>query len=150
MVNDELQNLFIDIWQQKAPPPVISIKAYLIKALRYKLFKSLKPSSAHKAEAKDSNEVFTISHEAFLIQTEEDRENAAKVIAALQKLPAKQREIIYLRYYLNLSYKEICAIMGIEYQVARNQLSTAIKNMKRVMIMLMLSLLLQEAGSKII
>jgi hypothetical protein len=31
-----------------------------------------------------------------------------------------------------MGYKEICEIMNIEYQVARNQLANAIKNLKRV------------------
>jgi DNA-directed RNA polymerase specialized sigma24 family protein len=35
-----------------------------------------------------------------------------------------------LRYYQRLSYREICDIMQIEYQVARNQLSMAIKKLR--------------------
>ena len=79
-------------------------------------------------------DLFHLSHESFLIKTEQDREKSDKLLTALQQIPARQKEIIYLRYYLNMGYKEICEIMNIEYQVARNQMANAIKNLKRVIL----------------
>jgi len=32
----------------------------------------------------------------------------------MAQLPARQREVIFLKYYNNLSYEEIAGIMGIE------------------------------------
>ncbi len=132
MVNDSLQDLFIDIWQQKTPPPVLSIKAYLLKAMRYKLLKQMKLGQSSKIDLNHVEAQFHISHESFIIKNEQDREKTDKLLTALQKIPARQKEIVYLRYYLNMGYKEICEIMNIEYQVARNQLANAIKNLKRV------------------
>ncbi len=140
MVNDSLQDLFIDIWQQKTPSPVLSIKAYLLKAMRYKLLKQMKLGQSSKIELRQVEDLFHLSHESFLIKTEQDREKSDKLLTALQQIPARQKEIIYLWYYLNLGYKEICEIMNIEYQVARNQLANAIKNLKRVIVFLVVHL----------
>lgn len=144
MIDDTLQDLFIEIWQQKTPPPVLSIKAYLIKSLRYKLLKVIKKAIASKMVMKAPDDIFDIGHEAFLMNCEQDKENVNKVLNCLQKLPPRQKEIIYLRYYLKLDYKEICEVMNIEYQVARNQLSNAIKNMKRGLLLLLINLLVNS------
>ncbi len=128
MVNDSLQDLFIEIWQQRKPAPLLSIQAYLLRALRYKLMRTLKSQQPILA---DSTELpFEISHESFLIQTEQDNANVAALTHQLEQLSPKQREIIFLRFYQHLSYREICEIMNIDYQVARNQLSIAIKRLR--------------------
>jgi RNA polymerase sigma-70 factor (ECF subfamily) len=128
MVNDSLQDLFIEIWQQRKPAPLLSIQAYLIRALRYKLIRSLK---GQQPLPSDPTELpFEISHESFLIQTEQDRATVSALAEQLGLLSPKQREIIFLRFYQHLSYREICEIMNIEYQVARNQLSIAIKRLR--------------------
>ena len=128
LVNDCLQDLFIEIWQQRKPVPLLSIQAYLIKALRYKLNRTIK---SNQQILRASTELpFEMSHESFLIQSEQDQANVAALTEQLAHLSPKQREIIYLRFYQRLSYREICDIMQIEYQVARNQLSMAIKKLR--------------------
>jgi len=132
VIKDTIQELFLDLWHQKAPPPVQSIKAYLIKAMKYKLLKIVEKSRKTTSFDGQSNVSFEVSHESFVISSEEDKKKVLQLIAALAKLPNRQREIIYLKYYLNLSYEEICDIMQIQYQVARNQISQAIKTLKSI------------------
>jgi RNA polymerase sigma factor (sigma-70 family) len=131
-IKDTIQELFLDLWHQKAPPPVSSIKAYLIKAMKYKILKIVDKAKRITSFDNQSNASFEVSHESFVISNEEDKKRIIQLIAALQKLPNRQREIIYLKYYLNLGYEEICDIMNIQYQVARNQISQAIKTLKQI------------------
>jgi len=128
LVNDSLQDLFIEIWQQRQPAPLLSIQAYLIKAIRYKLIRAAKKSQRIQSDPVDTP--FEMSHEHFLIQSEQDNANVAALIQQLNQRSPRQREIIFLRYYQHLSYREICEIMHIEYQVARNQLSMALKKLR--------------------
>ena len=132
VIKDTMQELFLDLWHQKAPPPVNSIKAYLIKAMKYKLLKVIEKAKKTSNIDGQLNVSFEISHEAFIITSEDGKRKVTQLIAALEKLPNRQREIIYLKYYLNLSYEEICDIMQIQYQVARNQISQAIKTLKQI------------------
>jgi len=55
------------------------------------------------------------------------------VVDALSRLTNRQKEIIYLKYYQNLSYEEVSEIMNINYQVARNLLYQAIKSLKSML-----------------
>ena len=132
VIKDTIQELFLDLWHQKTPPPVNSIKAYLIKAMKYKILKVVDKAKRTTNFDDQTNVSFEVSHDHFVISNEEDKKKVMQLIAALQKLPNRQREIIYLKYYLNLSYEEICDIMQIQYQVARNQISQAIKTLKQI------------------
>ena len=128
LVNDSLQDLFIEIWQQRQPAPLLSLQAYLLKALRYKLIRAANKSRL--TEPDPHLLPFEMSHEHFLIQSEQDSAKIEALTQQLDQLSPRQREIIFLRYYQRLSYREICEIMHIEYQVARNQLSMALKKLR--------------------
>ena len=52
----------------------------------------------------------------------------------VEQLSHRQKEIIYLKFYQNLSYDEVSSIMNINYQAARNLLYQAIKALKKIMI----------------
>jgi RNA polymerase sigma factor (sigma-70 family) len=51
------------------------------------------------------------------------REEHAEVIAALAKLPARRREAIVLRFWLDLPEREIAQIMGTSLGTVKSQLS---------------------------
>jgi RNA polymerase sigma factor (sigma-70 family) len=51
------------------------------------------------------------------------REDHAEVIAALSMLPARRREAIVLRYWLDLSEREIAQTMGISQGTVKSQIS---------------------------
>lgn len=132
VVKDNIQQLFLDIWLQKNPPLVGSVQAYLIKALKYKLLKVIAYKQKNRLIETHPDDAFEISRESFIIKNEEDNLKIRTLIKAFTKLPPKQREIVYLKYYLNLSYEDVCDVMNIQYQVARNQLSQAIKTIKQL------------------
>jgi RNA polymerase sigma factor (sigma-70 family) len=63
----------------------------------------------------------------FHLEEDQQRQSLAK---ALNSLPWQQREAIYLRYYNNLSTREIAEIMGIANQTVLNTLYLALKKIK--------------------
>jgi RNA polymerase sigma-70 factor (ECF subfamily) len=81
----------------------------------------------------DDDISFEWSHENWLIVQQENKEKKERVLEALGRLSNRQREIIYLKYYQNLSYEEVSEIMNINYQVARNLLYQAIKSLKSLL-----------------
>jgi RNA polymerase sigma-70 factor (ECF subfamily) len=54
------------------------------------------------------------------------------LIQAFDRLSNRQKEVVYLKYYLGLSYDEVSEIMEVNYQVARNLLYLAIRSMKKM------------------
>ena len=133
LLEDCIQELFVELWQQAKPSPVMSVKAYLIKALKYKLIKAIRKNELN-VPTNGSDVPFELSYESLLV-TKQDREARLKELSeALQKLTARQREIIYLKYFHGLSYHEVSEIMSINYQGARNLLYQAVKSLRKFLV----------------
>lgn len=131
LLEDAVQDLFLEIWQSSSQAPVLSVKAYLFKALKYKLFRAMKEAAKkRKSLFQQSHPEFSFPHDTFLIGREEEAIQSEKLQKALQKLPSRQREIVYLRIYQNLDYSGISEIMGINYQVARNLFYQSMKSLR--------------------
>ena len=129
VLEDLIQDLFIDIWMQKSQPPVSSIQGYLLGALRNKILTHFKLQKKRTTSLFFDLD-FQISTQDFIISEEDNAFQIKKLVLALEKIPPRQREILYLRFYCKLEYADICKLMGISYQVARNQLSSAITRVK--------------------
>lgn len=54
------------------------------------------------------------------------------VVSLVERLPQCQREIINLRYYQNLSFKEIADIMGISINTALGRVRYAVINLRKM------------------
>jgi RNA polymerase sigma factor (sigma-70 family) len=130
-INDLIQDLFIEIWHQKDPKPVLSIKGYLLQSIRYKLVRLVR-SGVNMQGFNPQDEPFEISAEDLRVRSEQDAEQNTQLANALLQLSPRQREVVYLRFYLSLSYREICAVLSIDYQVARNHLHQGIKRLREL------------------
>lgn len=54
------------------------------------------------------------------------------VRALVNELPDCQREVVYMRYYQNLSFKEIADITGVSINTALGRMRYAVLNMRRI------------------
>jgi RNA polymerase sigma factor (sigma-70 family) len=61
------------------------------------------------------------------------REDHAEVLAALAQLPARRREAIVLRYWLDLSEREIAQTMGISAGTVKSQISRGLATLAQVL-----------------
>ena len=133
-LEDCIQDLFIELWQKKKPGPVHSVKAYLLQALKFKLYKSFRDQKQVQRIEQVNHEPFELSHETFLIHTEEDQEKAKRIFETINQLSPRQKEVIYLKIYKGLSYEEVGEIMQINYQVVRNLLCQALKAFRNLVL----------------
>lgn len=130
-VEDVIQEMFLELWNNKHQAPVRSVRAYLLSILKYKLLRQLNAAKTDMLQGYITSEVpFTINSETLLVAREEEVERVTQVTTMLAKLSSRQREIIYLRYYKNMDYDEISSIMHINYQASRNLLSQALKALR--------------------
>ncbi len=136
-VEDYIQDLFIELWKSRANlSPTDSIRFYLLKALRNKIYRhSLQHRSRFLQLTEEENYPFFVeySFEDSLIEQTVSQEQKQRLLQVLNTLPARQKEILYLRFYSELSYEEICSVMGISYQTARNQFHQALKAVRQEM-----------------
>jgi RNA polymerase sigma factor (sigma-70 family) len=108
-----------------------NIKPYLLTAIRRKIIKQLdKNLKVRKLFANNDEKEYkfeiVFSYEAELINVQADQEKIQQLQKKMDKLPPRQKEILYLLFYQDMSYEEISQIMGINYQSARNLVHRAI------------------------
>jgi RNA polymerase sigma factor (sigma-70 family) len=133
LVKDCLHDLFTELWRNKANlsvPP--SVKNYLIKSLRNKLVRELtKQSRFVDEESVPEIELGVVSsHEFEIIHNQNKTEQERQLVAAIKKLTNKQKEIIFLLYYNNLSPAEVAAIMSVSVRTIYNTTFSAIQVLK--------------------
>jgi len=135
-VRDCIQDIFAYLWEKRNKiSDVSSIRWYLIVTLRRVLFKSVEKRNKrkkilHEIAIEYNNE--TASFEDLLIYEEMEVEKSKKLKSAFKKIPERMREVLYLKSYQQLSYKEISEVMKVSPQVARNYASEAYKRLRMI------------------
>ncbi|MBK8054188.1 MAG: sigma-70 family RNA polymerase sigma factor [Saprospiraceae bacterium] len=145
LIEDSIHDLFVSIWQKREGlSDTDSIIRYMCVALRREIIrrisKSNQVSSFDYAENKEID--FALSVEDMMIHDEVDKDKKERLQEAFKELSSRQREAIFLKYYQEMSYEQICEVMDINYQSVRNLISKGIIELKRIigLIIILLSL----------
>lgn len=129
LIEECIQELFIYIYEQEIVLSTIRhTKAYLFTSFRRRLLKKIK---ATKTPISDLPSDLQFSPEDFIIQQEAFQQQEQWIHTILNKLPWRQREVLYLRFFNNLSAKEIAEVMGIQRQVVSNVVYKALKKLRK-------------------
>lgn len=133
LTEDSLQDFFLYIYEHRENlSDLDTIAPYLFTSYKRFLLKMMQKNAKLK-HTDFSNETFVdLQFTAEEIMTHQETEsfrnkNLSKL---LNKLPKRQKEAIYLKYYSGLKATEISEIMGINYQSVVNSLHKAIKSLK--------------------
>lgn len=134
VIEEALQDLFVKLWKNRETiGEAGSVKNYLYKAFRRVLLRRLDYIPRLQLFAPSDEKVpFTIElgHDDSLIRTEHMQEMRRRLEQALAELSPRQREIIHLRYYDELEYEEIAAIMQLSLSSTYKLLYRAIDSLK--------------------
>ncbi len=132
LLEDCVQELFLELWEKAPQTNIQSFRGYLFQSFRFKLYRHLERLKKYDSlkESNGNNSSFTLSIEDFMISDEENSEKRIILKKSIDKLTKSQQEIIYLRFYQDLDYNNICQIMDITYQVSRNLLYQSIKALR--------------------
>ena len=142
IVEDCIQDLFVKIWKRKKPfPEINSPKAYLLRSYKNNLLDKLVSGDNHDKVESFGFQHATESVQDKIIEDEYQHEIRAKIDRGLDTLPAREREIIYLKFYKNMSYQEIAEMLGINYQSVRNSVYASVKKMRKTLILEVILLL---------
>lgn len=137
-IEDIVQDLFI--WLARNYDKLHKVKdleAYLFQSLRRNTFSKLKLDQESEAKHQRfirlsstiGEDVYRSSEEEFI--KEESEANISRALTQeLDKLPTHQKEVLYLRFYQERSYKQISEILSISNQVARNFASRGLKKLR--------------------
>ncbi len=129
-VEDAIQDLFVELWQYRTTTsPTTSVRFYLLRALRNKLSHHRQGPVFSDVEQLPFNANFVFDQQWEESLDEQDQLGALQ--KALNALTPRQQEVLYLRFFNNMDYPEIAAVMNISYQAARNQVYLALKAIRQ-------------------
>lgn len=133
LTEDSLQDFFIYIYEHRQNlSDLDTIAPYLFSSYRRFIIKMLQKKQKHRmVRDLDENLVDIQFTPEEIITTQEAKSFQNKNLSVLlNKLPKRQKEVIFLRYYCNLNTTEISKTMDINYQSVVNTLHRAIKNLR--------------------
>jgi RNA polymerase sigma factor (sigma-70 family) len=134
LVEDMIQELFLVLWKnRKNIGSILSIKSYLLISLKRAILRKIKSNKLNESNLSyflKSGDEFTFSHEDLTIQFEKYSQETELLIESINRLPNRQKEAIFLKYYEGLSYEEVEEVMSLNYQSVVNLIHKAIKNLR--------------------
>lgn len=132
-VKDSIHDLFVHIWERRAfLGNTDNIRLYLLKSLRHRILRELERESRHSFLDEDRvDEDYIIrSREEEIAISEEIIRQKRKLGYSLRELTDRQREVIHLRYYEDLSNADIAVVMNISKPAVANLLHASLKALR--------------------
>ncbi len=136
LVKDCIQELFTNIWNRRESLSEIdSVKHYLFKSFRNLLIQHISRDRKLFEDLNESQEFAEsdLTAECSILIKDSLKENKDRVAVALTKISKRQREIVVLKYFNDLSYSEIADLMAITAASTHNLLSKALQCLRVVM-----------------
>jgi len=141
LTEDTLQDFFLYLYEHRENlSDLDTIAPYLFTSYKRFLIKVMKKNEK-LLQTDFSTETFVdiqFSPEEVITSKETELFKNNKLNKLLNKLPKRQKEAIYLKYYSGLKATEISKIMDINYQSVVNTLHKAMKSLKEEMAILKL------------
>jgi RNA polymerase sigma factor (sigma-70 family) len=134
LTKDCIQDIFTELWDNREKVnPVHHIKAYLLKYFRRHLLNKIQLERKNVDLGNQEFPAFGVedSYENILVNEQVSSEMKKRVVNACQKLSKRQQEVIYLRFYSDLTYEQIADIMDLRYQSVRNLLHETMKVLRK-------------------
>jgi RNA polymerase sigma factor (sigma-70 family) len=130
--DDAVQELFIKIWSKRySIGRLEKVKPYFFTTLRRQLLNQLRDNKAGRLfPAGDTGLDIEFSQEEIIIKKEHDEGIKEKILQVLHALPERQREVIYLHYFEDMTLAQVAGIMAVNYQSVQNLKQRALHNMR--------------------
>jgi RNA polymerase sigma factor (sigma-70 family) len=131
VIEDHIHDLFVDLWKyHESLTPTTSVKFYLYRSLRRRIVRTIKTSQSVLGQL--INDSVEPCLEETIIETERQTERSVSLQSMLKQLPSRQYEAIVLRFFDNLDYPQIAALLDVNEQSARNLVQRGISQLKLV------------------
>lgn len=133
LIKDCIQDVFIDLFQRGSQLSAPSnIKFYLFKVLKHSVYRKLKKERKYGELSARNLDFFQTEYciERKIIHSEIEKSRKRFIQLITNELSSKQQEILYLRFTMGFTYKEISEILIIDHNSVRKQVYRAIKKLR--------------------
>ncbi len=140
LAEDSVQDLFFKIWKKRENlGRTFSTRSYIYAAYRRLLLDKIKLDSKKSYFNTTENQTQSCVQE-LIINNEINSEQISMIKNEIDKLPARQKEIIFLRFFNGLNYQEIAEILNINYQSVRNSIHKALTTIRKSISIIIISI----------
>jgi len=128
-----VQDLFCYLFENKDKLSEIrQVKTYIFVSFRRRILRIQQGNRVKLLGELSLPEIgIQFSQEELIIDQERQNSEQKKLWQMLNELPARQREVVYLKYYQGLDSDEIAAAMNITHQGVLNALYKAFKKLRQ-------------------
>lgn len=133
-VKDCIQETFLNLWKiHSTINEVENVRSYLMVMLKTRILRELSGKYVtHQTNLSDEY-AFSVEFSADLRLIEEENEvyQLRKLEQMINSLPARQKELIYLRFYQSLSFEQISEVMQLGRQSVYNLLQKSLNSLRK-------------------
>lgn len=131
LAKDCIQEVFLHFWNKRATwTGMRSEKAYLLVSLRHGIIDAYRKNRRSLAfvSLSEADEPVAVFDLLFEESSEAPREQLTQL---LNKLPRRQREALYLRYFAEMDYPEVAAAMGVKERTVYNLVHEGLNSLRQ-------------------
>ena len=131
IAKDIVQNIWVNIWQQRKSKEILNFKAYVFKAVNNGCYKYLRDNTFSKTQLLVIESLPSPWSSKPSIEKQYDLEETELVIEkSLRELPSRCQQIFKLSRIDEVSNEEIASQLGITKRSVENQISLALKSIR--------------------
>jgi|SRR5687768_15435803 len=131
VTKDIIGQFFIHVWDHRQKfSAAENFKCYLIVAFKRFVIDYLRRISRQLNLSDYESQCYEYSYEDYIVAWQSEESVKALLYKAIQELPERQRELIQLRFYEQLSYKEIAVRTSLSIRTVYNKLHEAINKLR--------------------
>lgn len=137
LIDEAVQGLFVEIYEKRKSLTISkNLPAYLCVLLRRRIANEFERSKMYVKMDEQDGDMLLLSDsetiEGNIVYSEHSTERYNLLKRSVEsKLSKRQREIIKLRFYDDLSNNEIAGKLGVDYGTVRNTISRALSNIRK-------------------
>lgn len=131
LTKDIIGQFFLHTWDHRQRIAAAdNIQAYLLVSFRHFMIQHLRRIVKQLNIEENENETLEYSYEDYLIAAQENETVKQILHDAISALPARQKQLIQLRFYDQLSCEEIAVQTSLSIRTVYNKLHEAVKTLR--------------------
>ena len=131
LVKDCIHDIFVKLYEKEDISTIRNKKFYLLRSLKNRLLDELSRAQPENIDEATFSYLQEVTDEERLMDINETDQLRKKYIEKIfENLTGRQKEAVYLYYIEELTYEEICQLLGMNYQSVRNIIHRALVRLR--------------------
>ncbi|HSI74501.1 MAG TPA: sigma-70 family RNA polymerase sigma factor [Lunatimonas sp.] len=147
-VQDCIHEVFESLWKYRSGlKKTDNVKLYLLKSISNRIHRDLADNSGklHLRPVDEFEGLFMVnSHEFDLVRDQGSEEVRRRLMHAFGKLPLRQKEVVHLLFFENLSYEDTSSVMNLHLKSVYNLVCKAISNLRKSLVLILFLILITQ------